>query len=148
MGQPAGVRASAAAAECIGRTRGTGGTETSQYPEEEKSSERPGVAASETGAAQTGRASARAGLWGAAGPQGPATRGSGQPKWLGSHAAAGESPVGVGRSGVCAPCTRVPRDTRNPAGSRGDHPPRLFYARPPIVHEYREGKVKSTPRGG
>ena len=31
----------------------TRGTETSQYPEEEKSSEMPGVAASERGGAQT-----------------------------------------------------------------------------------------------
>ena len=31
----------------------TGGTETSKYPEERKSTETPGVAASETGRAQT-----------------------------------------------------------------------------------------------
>ena len=37
----------------IGRRGGTGGTETSKYPEEEKSTEIPGVAASETGGAQT-----------------------------------------------------------------------------------------------
>src|SRR5258708_40224909 len=37
MGQPAIVRAVAWRAECIGTTRGTGGTETSQYLEEEKS---------------------------------------------------------------------------------------------------------------
>ena len=49
MGQPAIVRAVASAAECIGCARGTGGTETSKYPEEEKSTERPGVVASETG---------------------------------------------------------------------------------------------------
>ena len=35
--------------EHIGAGRGTGGTETSKYPEEEKSIEMPGVAASETG---------------------------------------------------------------------------------------------------
>ena len=35
------------------RVRRTRGTETSQYPEEEKSSEMPGVAASERGGAQT-----------------------------------------------------------------------------------------------
>ena len=38
----------------IGRREATGGTETSKYPEEEKSTEIPGVAASETGPAQTG----------------------------------------------------------------------------------------------
>jgi hypothetical protein len=36
------------------RVRQTRGTETSQYPGEEKSTEMPGVAASETGGAQTG----------------------------------------------------------------------------------------------
>src|SRR5579863_3717856 len=54
MGQPGWRRRQSAAAESIGGTRGTVGTETSQYREEEKSSERPGVVASETGAAQTG----------------------------------------------------------------------------------------------
>ena len=38
----------------IGCEEATGGTETSKYPEEEKSTEIPGVAASETGPAQTG----------------------------------------------------------------------------------------------
>jgi len=37
----------------VSRQRRTRGTETSQYPEEEKSSEMPGVAASERGGAQT-----------------------------------------------------------------------------------------------
>jgi hypothetical protein len=37
------------------KLRRTRGTETSQYPEEEKSTEMPGVAASETGGAQTAR---------------------------------------------------------------------------------------------
>ena len=37
----------------IGGQEATGGTETSKYPEEEKSTEIPGVAASETGRAQT-----------------------------------------------------------------------------------------------
>jgi hypothetical protein len=66
MGQPASVGALAPPAECIGRAEGTGGTETSQYPEEEKSTggrrepvstfspvwggrERPVVVASEAG---------------------------------------------------------------------------------------------------
>ena len=37
----------------IGAEEATRGTETSKYPEEEKSTEIPGVAASETGPAQT-----------------------------------------------------------------------------------------------
>ena len=39
--------------EHIGPVEGTGGTETSQYPEEEKATATPRVAASETGIAQT-----------------------------------------------------------------------------------------------
>ena len=49
MGQPGGARASSSRASGK-RTRGT---ETSQYPEEEKSTEMPIVAASELGGAQT-----------------------------------------------------------------------------------------------
>ena len=45
----------------IGRREATGGTETSKYPEEEKSTEIAGVAASETARAQThARVSVRA----------------------------------------------------------------------------------------
>ena len=40
--------------EYIGRERGTRRTETSKYPEEKKTKVIPGVAASETGEAQTG----------------------------------------------------------------------------------------------
>src|SRR5436853_7842756 len=49
MGQPGGARAPSLVFE---RER-TRGTETSQYLEEEKSTEMPGVAASETGSAET-----------------------------------------------------------------------------------------------
>ena len=61
MGEPSRGNALLPAAERIGGQEATGGTETSKYPEEEKSTEIPGVAASETGPAQTGaRASVRA----------------------------------------------------------------------------------------
>ncbi len=43
--------------------------------------------------------------------------------------------------------TQVLRGTGNPVGIWGDHPPRLNTTRRPIVHKYREGKVKSTPDG-
>ncbi len=60
-GEPSRGNALLPAAERIGGQEATGGTETSKYPEEEKSTEIPGVAASETGPAQTGaRASVRA----------------------------------------------------------------------------------------
>ena len=52
----------------IGRREATRGTETSKYPEEEKSNESPPVAASERGRAQTrARASIRALLHGGSG---------------------------------------------------------------------------------
>jgi hypothetical protein len=87
MGQPGDVRASSAGAECIGAERGTGGTETSQYLEEEKSTggvrrvrasgrwgtrEIPVVVASEPGRAQTGCATA---VLGVATPLGRSSRG-------------------------------------------------------------------------
>ena len=53
MGQPARIHLRAPRAEHIGPVGGTRGTETSQYPEEEKSIEIPSVAASERGTAQT-----------------------------------------------------------------------------------------------
>ena len=59
MGEPSRGNALLPAAEYIGGQEATGGTETSKYPEEKKSTEIPGVAASETGPAQTG---ARAGV--------------------------------------------------------------------------------------
>ena len=48
---------------------------------------------------------------------------------------------------ACGPQSGVPPGTRNPAGSRGDRPPRLSTTLRPTVDEYREGKVKSTPGG-
>ena len=50
-------------AEFIGREKQTRGTETSQYPEEKKSTETPLVAASERGIAQTEGKKFPSGLW-------------------------------------------------------------------------------------
>ena len=52
-GNPPGVMPGQPLPNQIGRERTTGGTETSKYPEEEKSTEIPRVAASESGRAQT-----------------------------------------------------------------------------------------------
>jgi hypothetical protein len=49
MGEPARASARARRDEHIVAAEATRGTETSKYPEEEKSTEIPGVAASETG---------------------------------------------------------------------------------------------------
>ena len=137
------------------RARGaTGGTETSKYPEEEKSTEIPGVAASETGPgpkpsrARTPGGLPRGGCW-------AARAGVLTPRAVRNRARSGTAWEGR-RHRVRAPYAkrarlrrrpRVPPGTRNPAGSRGDHPPRLNTLPRPIANKYREGKVKSTPRG-
>ena len=51
MGKPDWGHAQSPPPERIGREEATGGTETSKYPEEEKSTEIPLVAASERGTA-------------------------------------------------------------------------------------------------
>ena len=53
MGEPTWGHAQVSPPEHIGRVRTTGGTETSKYPEEEKSTEIARVAASESAPAQT-----------------------------------------------------------------------------------------------
>ena len=53
MGKPGSRHGLSPAAEHIGSVEGTRGSETSQYPQEEKSIEIPSVAASERGRAQT-----------------------------------------------------------------------------------------------
>jgi hypothetical protein len=55
MGQPGRGNARSSCAEFIGAAKRTRGSETSQYPLEEKSIEIPSVAASERGRAQTRR---------------------------------------------------------------------------------------------
>ena len=90
--------------ECPRKTRGT---ETSQYPEERKSTETPSVAASERGSAQTGRVTARGRGTGDVGGS-AASRSR-----LENRARAGDSPVG----GATAPLsgTQVGSGTGNPA---------------------------------
>ena len=53
MGKPGTRHGVSLRSERIGPREGTGGIETSQYPEEEKATATPLVAASETGIAQT-----------------------------------------------------------------------------------------------
>src|SRR3954463_15503005 len=59
MGKPGAGNAASSPAEHIGREKASGGSETSQYPEESKSTETPRVVASERGSAQTGQVQAR-----------------------------------------------------------------------------------------
>ena len=58
MGQPGAGNAASPRAEHIGQEEASGGTETSQYPEERKSTETPRVVASERGTAQTNQVQA------------------------------------------------------------------------------------------
>ncbi len=155
MGEPAAGHAAAPAPESIGGEEATGGTETSKYPEEEKSTEIPGVAASETGRRPNRRARYSFGALGRrrCGGRRPGAQDPGrgdkpeeQPNGLGRPAAGGESPVGEARP-AARPPSRVGPATWNPARSRGDHPPSLNTLLRPIANQYREGKVKSTPRG-
>ena len=53
MGKPGSRHGLSPASECIGCVEGTRGSETSQYPQEEKTTVIPGVVASETGSGQT-----------------------------------------------------------------------------------------------
>ena len=53
MGQPDAGNSASSRAEFIGAWKRTGGSETSQYPQEQKSIEIPLVVASERGTAQT-----------------------------------------------------------------------------------------------
>ena len=67
MGKPGWGHARPSRTESIGVWKRTRGTETSQYPEEEKSTETPLVAASERGSAQTARGVAAQGVFHARG---------------------------------------------------------------------------------
>ncbi len=59
----------------------------------------------------------------------------------------GDNPVNEIRGVWNGGDTQVPPDTWNLVGIREDHLPRLNTYRNPIVHQYREGKVKRTPEG-
>ena len=64
MGKPSTRDGVLPASEYIGCVEGTRGSETSQYPQEEKTIVIPSVAASERGEAQTCTISMVRGLWG------------------------------------------------------------------------------------
>src|SRR6266536_5915189 len=59
MGKPSAGNTALPPAEYIGGVEASGGTETSQYPEERKSTETPRVVESERGSAQTWQVQAR-----------------------------------------------------------------------------------------
>ena len=132
MGQPAPGHAGEL--PLVERVEASPGTETSQYREEKTSTEIPQVVASERGGAQTDSRAIPAtgcesGVDSRTGREVTLRGGSSKKPiltvtLLERTAREGESPVGTGM-GLPAVCARVPRDTRNPVGSWGDHPPRL-----------------------
>ena len=155
MGEPSRGHSLLPPAEHIRREEATRGTETSKYPEEEKSTEIAPVAASERARCPNRhvrysfRALACRGCGGrrpGACDPGCGDKSGAQPNGLGRPAEGGESPVGEGRR-TARPPSRVGPATWNPGRIRGDHPPRLNTLLRPIANQYREGKVKSTPRG-
>ena len=96
--------------------KGTWGTETSKYPEEEKSTEIPRVVASESGRGQT-NGSNTVGVRTAHAINEVYLNGVGKPT------IEGESPVRETRS--CVAVSRVLSGTWNPVRIWGDHPPSL-----------------------
>jgi hypothetical protein len=74
-------------------------------------------------------------------------QGSAEPKRLEGRAAAGESPVGDRRSPPWCGCVST-AGHEDPRGKPGRPRSKATYAQRPIAHEYREGKVKSTPARG
>ena|GEM_PF-7127368 len=80
---------------------------------------------------------------GSSGP-GYSLPGEAELRWK-SGAVEGDSPVGVTWVGDF-PCPGVP-GVGIRSGSRGLPAPKAKYVPRPIAHEYREGKLKSTPDG-
>ena len=135
-GNPAGVMPCYPRLNEIGREEATRGTETSKYPEEEKSTEIAGVAASETAPAQThARASLRAllheGLWDRL-PHGPQTMG-GVTKLRGSGTAWEGRPE------------RVRAPYANPRSLRGRHPSSAGHVKPGAKQGGPPSKAEHSP---
>ena len=116
MGKPGGGNAPSPVDESIVYEEGTRRTETSKKPEGKKEKSIPPVAASEAGRGQTSRLRTA----GVADHQGEV---EGETKTEGKRFQRGLQ--ARSRSQRRTGGTRVPRDTRNPVGSRGDHPPSL-----------------------
>ena len=71
---------------------------------------------------------------------------AGEPKALESAVREGENPVGE-RAGAVTGILSTTRHEK-PGGKQGGPPSKAKDLERPIVNQYREGKVKSTPRGG
>ena len=136
MGEPAAGHAAAPQDEYIVLEEATRGTETSKYPEEEKSTEIPRVAASESGRCPNRRLRHRLEPLdlrccggrrpGAPGP-GRGDKSGGQPNGLGRPAAQGESPV------------------REACALRGGHPSNAGHVKPGMKQGGPPSKAEHSP---
>src|SRR2546428_14193637 len=112
MGQPDGPQGPPSPA----REKQTRGTETSQYPEEEKATAIPLVAASERGPAQTSRACTAGGVGPRHGSTMPNRSGLGRPARERGRPGGGRIPPPA--------ASRGKPETRKPAWKWGGQPPR------------------------
>ena len=134
MGQPAESHVSASRGERIAAWKPTGGSEPSQYPQEEKATAIPSVAASERGTAQTSQVQAGrrclVGVVGRCSSRLPPVRGvtNHQPSRRSQERAAreGESPVSerLGDSLATLPSTT---GHEKPCGNPGGPSPKAKY---------------------
>ena len=136
MGEPAGGNAPAPAPERIGREEATRGTETSKYPEEEKSNEIARVAASESARAQTGESLTA--------PVASLRRGCGAPcpgTWVPGrgHKAAGE------RNGLGRPAGQGESPVREARGPRKERPSRAGHVEPGPKQGGPPSKAEHSP---
>ena len=136
MGEPSRGNALLPAAERIGGQEATGGTETSKYPEERKSTETPGVAASETGLSPNPRTCKR---------QGVAARGlRGEPSREPALSGGVTNPRGSGTAWEGRP-QRVRAPYADPLGLRGASPSRAGHVKPGPKQGGPPSKAEHSP---
>ena len=137
-GNPARMKGVSSVCKSIAYRGETRGTETSKYPQEEKTTVIPQVVASERGRAQTEEQQCLSGY-------GPGES-EGNERECGRKAAAreGESPVPKGTE---QPEIRSTTGHEESCGKEGGPPPKAKYYQVTDRGEYREGKVKRTPGG-
>jgi hypothetical protein len=140
MGQPLQSDVWRPAGQSIAGRGAAGELKHLSSPTRRNQPEIPRVVASEMGGAQTSGSSDRLGLEDQ--QQSPTAKA----KVLERTATAGESPVaskGEGWAGILSTTGH-----EKPCGKLGGPPSKAQHLERPIVDQYREGKVKSTPKGG
>ena len=136
MGEPSRGHALLPAPEPIRCEEATGGTETSKYPEERKSTETPGVAASETGLSPNPRTCKRQGV-AARGLRGATSRGP-------APSGGVTNPRGSGTAWEGRP-QRVRAPYADPLGLRGASPSRAGHVKPGPKQGGPPSKAEHSP---